>query len=204
MRRLPSPAALALTLLAASCNGGDQLGEPWGGPMQYSTALPDTPYPPRDLAMFDGVSGRVVMWADLMRLNRRTTVLVVDGLAQDPGSVAMRKALIEDVSAAFQPTAVVDCGDDVRDCAARAGAAMQSSRRVVIRCTGSVSVADTAHEISQRFWCAGVTSVALVPSSSRVFRPEDRDLADVVAYTAPTRVVAPRDLAPSASPAKTG
>ena len=79
--------ALPFALLAVACNGGDQLGEPWGSPMQYATGLSDTPYAPRDLAMFDGVNGRVVMWADLMRLVRRTSVIVVDGKADDRGAV---------------------------------------------------------------------------------------------------------------------
>jgi hypothetical protein len=167
MRALPM--LLTVPLLAFACNGGDQLGEPWGSPPQYSTALADTPYPPRDLAMFDGVSGRVVMWADLARLVRRTNVIVIDGKVE---------------------------------CTQRVGAAMQSNRRVVVRCRGSVTMSEVGAAIGSRYWWTGVTTVALVPSSSRALRPEDRDLADVVAYTTPTRIVRPEDVPAATAPAR--
>ena len=193
---------LTVPLLAFACNGGDQLGEPWGSPPQYSTALADTPYPPRDLAMFDGVSGRVVMWADLARLVRRTNVIVIDGKAEERGAVAMRDALIAEIDAGYAPTVVLDCGDDAVECTQRVGAAMQSNRRVVVRCRGSVTMSEVGAAIGSRYWWTGVTTVALVPSSSRALRPEDRDLADVVAYTTPTRIVRPEDVPAATAPAR--
>jgi hypothetical protein len=184
-------AILAALLLVASCNGGDQLGEPWGSPMQHSTALADTPYPPRNLAMFDGVNGRVVMWADLMRLVRRTSVIVIDGRSDDRGSTAMRSALVEDVQAGFPPVAVMDCGDDAGACADLVREALDANRRVVVRCTGSVTVADAGAAIRGRLWFSGVTTVAMLPLPDRSLRAQDRELADVVAYCAPQRAYAP-------------
>lgn len=189
-------AMLPIALLLPACTGGDQLGEPWGSPMQHSTALSDTPYPPRDLAMFDGVNGRVVMWADLVRLVRRTSVIVIDATADDRGAVAMRSALIEDVQAAFPPVAIVDCEDDADGCAARVSDALDSNRRVIVRCVGGVRVADASRAIRSRCWFTGVTTVAMVASPDRELRPQDRDLADVVAYTAPQRVFTPSKGAP--------
>lgn len=197
--RLPIALAAALTL--AACHGGDQLGEPWGSPMQFSTGLSDTPYPPRDLAMFDGVNGRVVMWADLMRLVRRTSVIVVDGTAGDRGAVSMRGALVEDVQAGFAPVAVIEAGDDADTCATKVNDELGPNRRVVVRCGGSATVAEVARAVRARCWFTGVTSVALVASADRELRPQDRDLADVVAYTAPTRVFTPQRAAPASAPA---
>jgi len=194
--RFPLP-ALLLAFPLTSCTGGDQLGEPWGSPMQHATGLSDTPYPPRDLAMFDGVNGRVVMWADLMRLVRRTSVIVVDGKADDRGAVSMRNALIEDVNAGFAPVAVLDCDDDADACAAKVSDALDANRRVVVRCLGGVSVADASRAIRSKCWFTSVTTVALVPSQDRELRPQDRELADVVAYTAPKRVFTPQPATPA-------
>lgn len=197
-------AALLLALPIASCTGGDQLGEPWGSPMQRSTGLSDTPYPPRDLAMFDGVNGRVVMWADLMRLTRRTSVMVIDGKADDRGAVSMRNALVEDIQSAFPPVAMVDCGDDADACAARVSEALDANRRVIVRCNGTTSVADASRAIRSRCWFTGVTTVALIPSQDRELRVQDRDLADVVAYTAPKRVFTPQPPGPAPTPKSSG
>lgn len=195
--RVAAPLLLCSLLPIASCNGGDQLGEPWGSPVQFSTGLSDTPYPPRDLAMFDGVNGRVVMWADLMRLVRRTSVIVVDGRADDRGATSMRAALVEDVQAGFPPVTIVDCGDDADACASKVSDALDASRRVVVRCVGGVSVADAGRAIRSACRFTGVTTVALVPSQDRELRPQDRDLADVVAYTAPKRVFTPQQTNPT-------
>ena len=190
-----------VALLLAACNGGDQLGEPWGSPMQHSTRLADTPYPPRDLAMFDGVNGRVVMWADLMRLTRRTSVLVIDTRPDDRGAVAMRNALLDDVRAGFSPVAEIECGDDLDGCALEVDDALAHHRRVVVLARGTAPLPDVARAINRRCWFTGVTTLATVPSAARFLRTEDRDRGDVVAYTAPTRALAPQDAAPAASTA---
>ena len=195
---MPRPTAACLLLLAcltAACTGADQLGEPWGSPAQYSTALPDTPYPPRDLAMFDGVNGRVVMWSDLMRLVRRTDVIVIDGTASDTGAVAARNALVEDVQSRFPPVVVVDCTQDADSCADQVRDAWrQKPRRVVVRNTGPDSLQSVSRAIRARDLFTSVTTVALVPSAARFLQEGDRERADVVIYTAPTRVVTPADL----------
>lgn len=192
--------SVTLAFLAVACNGGDQLGEPWGSPMQFSTALADTPYPPRDLPMFDGVNGRVVMWADLMRLTRRTSVLVIDVRPDDRGAVAMRNALLEDVRSGFSPVAEIECVDDLEGCARQVDDALERNRRVIVLAKGAAPLADVAGAINRRCAFTGVTTVASVPSAARFLRTEDRDLGDVVAYTAPTRVVSPQDAMPTASP----
>lgn len=198
------PTAACLTLLAClpvACTGADQLGEPWGSPMQYTTALPDMPYPPRDLAMFDGVNGRVVMWADLMRLVRRTDVIVIDGTVSDAGAVSARNALVEDVQSRFPPVAVIDCTQDAATCADQVHDAWnEKPRRVVVRNTGPDSVQALSQAIRARDLFTSVTTVALVPSSARFLQEGDRERADVVIYTAPTRVVTPTDL-PASKPA---
>lgn len=198
----PFPACLILlACLTAACTGADQLGEPWGSPIQYSTALPDTPYPPRDLAMFDGVNGRVVMWADLMRLVRRTDVIVIDGATSDAGAEAARAALIEDVQSRFPPVAVVDCTQDAATCADQVRDAWKTKpRRVVVRNNGPDALQALSRAIRADDMFTSVTTVALVPSAARFLQEVDRERADVVIYTAPTRVVTPADL-PAKKPA---
>lgn len=197
------PTIVCLVLLAclpAACTGADQLGEPWGSPLQYSTALPDTPYPPRDLVMFDGVNGRVVMWADIMRLVRRTDVIVIDGTANDAGAVAARDALVADVQSSFPPTAVVDCTQDAATCTEQVRDAWKEKpRRVVVRNTGPDSLEALSRAIRANGLFTSVTTVALVPSAARFLQEGDRERADVVIYTAPTRVVTPADLPASKS-----
>lgn len=186
---------LSIACLPAACTGADQLGEPWGSPVQFATALPDTPYPPRDLAMFDGVNGRVVMWADLMRLVRRTDVIVVDATADDVRSVAARDALVQDVQSSFPPVTVVECGNDGIACAEAVTAAFKSgSRRVVARVTGADSMSGLSSAIRSGNLFTSVTTVAVVPSPARFLRDSDRERADVVIYSAPTRAVTSSDL----------
>ena len=203
MIRPIAPCLILLACLSAACTGADQLGEPWGSPMQYSTALPDTPYAPRDLAMFDGVNGRVVMWADLMRLVRRTDVIVIDGTVSDTGATAARNALVEDVQSRFPPVVVVDCTQDADSCADQVRDAWrQKPRRVVVRNTGPDSLQSVSRAIRARDLFTSVTTVALVPSAARFLQEGDRERADVVIYTAPTRVVAPADLPSKKTPAR--
>ena len=203
MPRIITLSLVMLPCLCAACTGADQLGEPWGSPVQYSTALPDTPYPPRDLAMFDGVNGRVLMWADLMRLVRRTEVIVVDDTPTDAGSVAVRNALLDDVQAAFKPTATIDCGQGGVACAESVSDAFKAgSRRVVVRASNTDSLSGLSSAIRTGSPTTTVTTVALVPSAARFLREGDRERADVVVYTAPTRTVAPSDLPAPSAPAR--
>jgi hypothetical protein len=195
MLRAIAMCLVSLACLPAACTGADQLGEPWGSPMQYTTALPDTPYPPRDLAMFDGVNGRVVMWADLMRLARRTDVMVIEANADDARTTAAGEALVQDVQSSFPPVAVIECGADGMACASAVSDAFKAgSRRVVVRVRGSDSLSGLSSAIRSGSLFTSVTTVALVPSAARFLREGDRERADVVAYTAPTRAVSPADL----------
>ena len=75
--------------------------------------------------------------------------------------------------------------------------ALDANRRVVVRCMGGASVAEASRAIRSKCWFTGVTTVALVPSQDRELRTQDRDLADVVAYTAPKRVFTPQPTAPA-------
>jgi hypothetical protein len=188
MRRI-APLHLASALLVLSaCTGGDRLGEPSGSPMQFSTALPSTPVAPRDLAMFDGVNGRVLTWSDLMRLVRRTDVIVLGGEGGPDGDV-VRAALIDDARAAFSPTAVIDGCADAETCAQAAGDALHDSKRVVVRCPASCDLAEVSRRIRSLHWFSSVTTVALVPSGARALAAAERDRADVVIHTAPERPV---------------
>ena len=173
-----------LPLLA--CTGGDRLGEPSGSPMQFSTALPLTPTSPRDLAMFDGVNGRVLTWADLMRLVRRTDVIVL-GAEGGPNGDAVRAALIDDAQAAFPPVAALDGCSDTATCAHAASEALHDHARVVIRCPATCSLPEVSAAIRSSRWFTSVTTVALVPSGARALAPDERDRADVVIHTAPAR-----------------
>jgi hypothetical protein len=150
--------------------------------------------------MFDGVSGRVVMWADLMRLTRRTSVLVLDVRPMDRGAVAMREALVQDVQSGFSPVAMVECDSDLEACARQVDESLDANRRVIVLHRGDAALGEVTRAINARCWFTGVTTVATVPSAARYLRGADRDRADVVAYTAPTRVVRPQDAAPPAAP----
>lgn len=188
MRRIASLHLAAALLLVSACTGGDRLGEPSGSPMQFSTALPDTPVAPRDLCMFDGVNGRVLTWSDLMRLVRRTDVIVVGGEGgSDAGMV--RAALIDDARAAFSPTAVIDGCTDAEACAQAAADALHDSKRVVVQCPTSCDLAEVSRRIRALHWFSSVTTVAMVPSGARALAAAERDRADVVIHTAPERTV---------------
>ncbi len=178
------PALIAAILLISSCTGGDQLGEPWGSPIQFSTALPETPYPPRDLPMFDGVNGRVLMWADLMRLVRRSDVIVVEQTTGDPIADAARTALIEDVRNTFVPTEVIQCQDGADACLAAFKQVPHGTRRVVIQCGPACSVAELSQVIRNNTFFDTVTTVAFVNTTARFLRPDDWERADVVVHAA--------------------
>lgn len=188
------PRAVVSLLLASlpvvACTGGDRLGEPSGSPMQHSTVLPLTPTSPRDLAMFDGVNGRVLTWSDLMRLVRRTDVIVF-GAEGGPSADAVRAALADDAQAAFPPVAVLDGCADTASCAKAAAEALHDHARVVIRCPATCSLPEVSAEIRSMRWFTSVTTVALVPSGARALAPEERDRADVVIHTAPARSTDP-------------
>jgi hypothetical protein len=130
-----------------------------------------------------------------------TDVIVVDGSASDAGAVAARNALVDDVQSSFQPVVVVDCDQDAVECADLVlDAWSQKTRRVVVRSTGPDSLQAVSRAIRARSLFTSVTTVALVPSAARFLQEGDRERADVVIYTAPTRVVAPTDL-PAKKPA---
>jgi hypothetical protein len=167
--------------------------------MQFSTALPDSPVAPRDLAMFDGVNGRVLTWSDLMRLVRRTDVVVIGG-AGGPDGGAVRAALIDDAQAAFAPTAVIDGCADAEACAQSAADALRDSKRVVVQCPASCDLADVSRRIRAMHWFSSVTTVAMVPSGARKLAASERDRADVVIHTAPERPVPALQASPQASP----
>jgi hypothetical protein len=173
-------------ILLAACTGGDRLGEPSGSPMQFSTALPMAPMAPRDLAMFDGVNGRVLTWSDLMRLVRRTDVIVFGGEG-GPAADSVRAAVTDDAQAAFAQVAVIDGCVDVDACARAAAEALRDNRRVVVRCPAACSLPDVSRRIRSIDWFASVTTVALVPSGARALDAADRDRADVVVHAAPAR-----------------
>lgn len=177
---------IALPLAVAACTGGDRLGEPSGSPVQFSTALPYTLAAPRDLAMFDGVNGRVITWSDLMRLVRRTEVIVLGGEG-GPAAEATRTALIDDTQAAFPPVAVIDGCSDADACAQAAADALKDHARVVIRCPASCSLPEVSRRVRALHWFSSVTTVALVPSGGRSLDAADRDRADVVIHAAPSR-----------------
>jgi hypothetical protein len=188
MRRIASLHLAAALLLVSACTGGDRLGEPSGSPMQFSTALPDTPVAPRDLCMFDGVNGRVLTWSDLMRLVRRTDVVVMGGEG-GPDEGVVRAAVVDDVRAAFSPTAVIDGCTDAEACAQAAADALHDSKRVVVLCPASCDLAEVSRRIRALHWFSSVTTVAMVPSGARALAAAERDRADVVIHTAPERPV---------------
>ena len=70
----------------------------------------------------------------------------------------------------------------------------KDSRRVVIHYMGTDPLHDVASAIRKAHRTDNVFTIALVSSSVRYLRNEDVRKADVVAYTAPTRVVHPSDL----------
>ena len=187
--RTSAPISLGCALLLlGACTGGDRLGDPSGSPMQFSTALPDTPAAPRDLAMFDGVNGRVLTWADLMRLVRRTDIVVLGGEG-GPDAAVVRAALIDDARAAFPPTAVIEGCADLEGCAQAAADALHDNKRVVVQCPASCDLPEVSRRIRALHWFSSVTTVALVPSGARALAASERDRADVVIHTAPERPV---------------
>jgi hypothetical protein len=177
---------IAALIVLAGCTGGDRLGEPSGSPMQFSTALPYALSAPRDLAMFDGVNGRVLTWPDLMRLVRRTDVIVFGGEG-GPDADLVRAALADDAQAAFPPVAVIDGCSDVESCAQAAADALHDHARVVIRCPAACSLPEVSRRIRALHWFSSVTTVALVPSNARTLDATERDRADVVIHAASQR-----------------
>lgn len=68
--------------------------------------LPQKPHAPRDLIMFEGHSGRVATWADLMAGVYWADVIVIGELHGDKEIHAFERAVVEDCSAAFPGTVV--------------------------------------------------------------------------------------------------
>ena len=183
--------ALALQI---NCTGSLQLAKPWAAPMQYSTKLADTPFPPRDFAMFDAVNGRVLMWSDVIDLTAWADVIVISHEKTCPGGVWMQNALTEDVLAAFPPSSFFQSTGDPDTVVTELDDSRKDSRRVVIHYMGTEPLHDVASAIRKAHRTDNVFTIALVSSSVRFLRNEDVRKADVVAYTAPTTVVPPSDL----------
>lgn len=188
--------ALGVIVLAMqiNCTGSLQLAKPWAAPMQYSTGLADTPFPPRDFAMFDAVNGRVLMWSDVIDLTAWANVIVISHEKSCPGGVWMQEALTEDVVAAFPPSSFFESTGDADTVVTELNNSPKDSRRVLIHYTGVEPLHDVATAIRKAHPTDNVFTIALVSSSVRFLRNEDVRKADVVAYTAPTRVVPPSDL----------
>lgn len=159
------------------------MDEPWGSPAPFSTGLPDRTSPPRDLAMFNGENGRVIMWADLMRLVRRSDVIVVSA---PPGPVAdmVCRAYFEDAAAAFPPVAEIACTNEPEPCAAQVADA--SGRRRLVRCGPGMDLPALSASIRARDWGKVVTTMALVPGTARSIEPGEIGRADVVVHLGPT------------------
>jgi len=194
MRALALPMLVLALALQINCTGSLQLAKPWAAPMQYSTALADTPFPPRDFAMFDAVNGRVLMWSDVIDLTAWADVIVISHEKTCPGGAWMQDALTEDVVAAFPPSSFFESTDDAATVVTELNNSPKDSRRVLIHYTGAEPLHDIASAIRKAHPTDNVFTIALVPSPARFLRNEDVRKADVVAYTAPTRVVPPSDL----------
>lgn len=182
MKAFPVLACLILGPFTG-CTGSHEMGEPWGSPVQFSTGLPDRPEPPRDLAMFNGRNGRVLMWADLMRLARRSDIVVVSAPeGQVPDMV--RRALFEDVTQAFPPVAEVSCDEEVEPCATRVIQA--EGRRRLVRCAAGMDLEALSASIRAQAWGKVVTTVVMVPGEARELQPDERGRADVVVHLGAT------------------
>jgi hypothetical protein len=177
---------LACVLLGpfAGCTGSHQMDEPWGSPVQFSTALPDRTEAPRDLAMFNGRNGRVLVWADLMRLARRSDIVVVSAPEGEVPDM-VRRALFEDVTEAFPPVAEVTCDASPETCADEVNRA--EGRRRLVRCGPTMDLQALSRSIRAQAWGKVVTTVALVPGQARTLQVDETDRADVVVHlgTAP-------------------
>ena len=189
---LMTPAARILAFLTlvpclASCTGSQQMGMPWGSPMQDSTALPDVPYPPRDLAMFDGTNGRLVMWADLTKLVRISGVIVVATPGGSDTATAFSEALREDVESNFQPAVVLDCDADTDACVDHVTTEGRNARRVLVRCPEASDLPAVSRGVRAGMPGTSVTTVLVVRGDARRLRDPDRNRADVIVYTGPAR-----------------
>ncbi|MFM1829977.1 MAG: hypothetical protein RLZZ558_317 [Planctomycetota bacterium] len=180
-------AFLTLVPCVASCTGSQQMGMPWGSPMQDSTALPDVPYPPRDLAMFEGSNGRLVMWADLTKLVRISGVIVVATPAGSDAATAFSEAVREDVESNFQPAVVLDCDADTDACVDHVTTEGRNARRVLVRCPETCDLPAISRGIRAGMPGTSVTTVLVVRGDARRIRDADRDRADVIVYTGPAR-----------------
>lgn len=186
--------AACACVLAAGCTGSQHLAKPWASPMQYSTGLPDAPYPPRDLVMFDAVNGRVLMWSDLIDLAAWADVIVISYVEDDAGGVWMQEAVTEDTIAAFPTSTFFQSSGDTGAVLAELSGDSSKSKHVLIHYNGTESLPDLSSAIRSRYPNYRVFTLALLPSPVRFLRNEDVRKADVVAYTTPTRVVLPSEL----------
>ena len=101
---------------------------------------------------------------------------------------------MEDVLAAFPPSSFFESTGDAATVVTELNNSPKDSRRVLIHYTGAEPLHDVASAIRWAHPTDNVFTIALVPSPARFLRNEDVRKADVVAYTAPTRVVPPSDL----------
>lgn len=155
------------------------MGEPWGSPVQFSTALPDRTEAPRDLAMFNGSNGRVLVWSDLMRLARRSDIMVVSA-PQGEVPDMVRRALFEDVTEAFPRVVEVTCGDDLDTCAT--DVVQADGRRQLVRCGPDMDLRALSISIRSQALGKVVSTVALIHGDARALQPQEKDRADVVVH----------------------
>lgn len=144
--------------------------------------------------MFDAVNGRVLMWSDVIDLTAWADVIVISHEQSCSGGAWMEDALTEDVLAAFPPSSFFASTGDTATVVTELNTSPKDSRRVLIHYTGAEPLHDIASAIRKAHPTDNVFTIALVSSSVRFLRNEDVRKADVVAYTAPTRVVPPSDL----------
>ena len=97
--------ALAALALATGCTtrafeGDPTLSAPSGA------ILPAEPTAPRRLAMFEGSTGRVLTWADLMAAASRADAVFVGERHDDPAAHAVQLAIYEELVAGYPGTAI--------------------------------------------------------------------------------------------------
>lgn len=105
--RLARFALLASLLVVASGCVGDRYYAHRGRAGAPSDAvLPNPPYPPRSLAMFEGDTGRIATWADLMEGIGWADVILVGEIHDDRTAHQVQYALLVDTLASHPGTAL--------------------------------------------------------------------------------------------------
>lgn len=104
--RLAASLGAACLLALGACSTRDPFANPFNDPKPGWATVPNDPFAPRGLPMFDGTRGTVLTWFDLSQAIDWADVIVVGEQHDDAVAHSVQLAIVEETMARFPRTAV--------------------------------------------------------------------------------------------------